>query len=92
VQFESMTVAFEQHRVIASLEDMAPLPAPPVDPLAVAAVQVLHSGSQVGLGRFDEQVVVGAQQAVRTAEPSPRRDHVPDDVEEACAILVVSKQ
>jgi len=63
-------VAVDDPRGEASSPQMAVAAVAEVEPLRVAAVQVLHAARELLLRRLDEQVVVGAHQAHRVHAPA----------------------
>jgi len=61
-----------------------------VEVACVAAVEKLHSGRQIGLGRFDEQVLVVIHQRKGMQPPAMHRHRPPQPIETLEPIVVVA--
>ena len=62
--------AFDEHRVEATLEEVAVEPVPPVEELGIDAIEALHSLREVRRRRFEEEVVVVAGAGSSRGSPS----------------------
>jgi hypothetical protein len=56
---------------------------PPSAALRIDTVQLPHTVGQIGLRRFDEQVILIVQQTGGVAAPGQAVEHVPDHLQEA---------
>jgi hypothetical protein len=72
-------------------EDVIPAPVPFVEGTCVLAVQVAHAVREVGEGRFDEQVVVVAEEAARVQPPAVAPADSRQDPDEDGAVAVVQE-
>jgi hypothetical protein len=74
-----------------ALEDVAAAPVPFVEELRVAAVEAVHAGGELGRGRLDDEVVVGAHQAVGLDAPVELARADRQQVEEVDPVDVVAE-
>ena len=91
VPTELLQVALLVHQdtLESPLQDMANATMPPVKGLCIDTVQPQHAVTEVGLGRFQEEMIVIDHQAVGIASPV-LLGHLPrEQVDEAGAIAVV---
>ena len=63
----------------------------PVEALRVDLVEPLHAARQIGLGGFDEEVVVIAHQAVCVESPALLSDLAAEQIEKRCAVPIIAK-
>ncbi len=69
MDFRGVARAFDEHCAVARVKDVSALGSVPVGPLAVPTVEVLHPRCDVGLGCFDEEVIVRREHAIGSAGP-----------------------
>jgi hypothetical protein len=62
-----------------------------IEALRVDLIEPLHTARQVGLGGFDEQVVVIIHQAISVESPELLGDLAAEQIEERCAVLFIAK-
>ena len=65
----TIAAAFDQLRLIPTAQDMAGEFVPVIEPEGVGALQPGHADDQIGLRRFQNQVIVVAHQAIRMDLP-----------------------
>ena len=81
----------DDHRAKAPLKQMATAPVAPVEPDALTDVQPLDRPAQVGLGRFQQQMImVGHEHIGVDANPKPFRQGG-QQLDEPMAVTVVAK-
>ena len=57
-QFQQVAVSFDQYRLEATLKHVTDATMPAIDILGVHAIELAHTGRQIGLGGFDDEVVM----------------------------------
>ncbi len=88
--FEEVALLFDQMTFESALQQMADTAMATVEVAGVAAVEKLHAGREVCLGRFDEEVVVVVHQHEGVQPPPVGLDGPPQPVEPFFTIGVVS--
>ena len=68
-QFEEVAVTLNQNRFIAPLEDMPDPPVNAVEALRIHAVELTHAASEIGFGRFDQEMIVIGHLTPGVADP-----------------------
>jgi hypothetical protein len=88
---EELSVGGHPLRSIAPLEDVSGTLVAVVEVPRVLAGQESHPTTEVGFRRFDQQVEVIVQDAVREAAPAGSANHVGEDREKGLTIRIVDK-
>jgi len=79
-ELEEVRVAFDENAAESTVEEMALVPVPPVEPLGVDTVESLHAGRDIPMWRLEEKVEVVRHQAVGMAPPFEALDDVLEDL------------
>ena len=82
-----MTVVLDQLCAVPPLEEVAYPLMPLVRSVCVHAVEPLHSLGDVGLWRFDQQVIVIVHEAERVHSPAMEKTGASERVEEHVAVV-----
>jgi hypothetical protein len=61
----------------------------PVEALGIYAVQLAHAQRKVGIGGFEQQVVMVAHQAIGMADPAEAADDLTEHLQKQAAVFVV---
>ena len=80
-----------QNRLEPSLKDVTGFMVPSVIFLSIDAVQVAHADGQIGIGRFDHEVVVVIHEAIGVADPVVPLNNCAEDEKEYLPILIVAE-
>jgi hypothetical protein len=89
---EEVPLALDQRGPEAALDDVSFVSVPPVEPGAVASVEVLHPRRDVRLGRREQQVEVVRHQHVAVQLPAVPLPRDLEQLQKPLAIPVVVKQ
>jgi hypothetical protein len=84
-------VALDENAPESTVEEMAFVSMPPVEPLGVATVKPLHAGRNVPMRCLDEEVKVIRHQAIGMASPFVPLDDVLEDLLEPKLIAHVGE-
>ena len=84
-----MIVVFDQVGREPVAEEMTVALVTAVEVIRVAAIEPMHSKREIGLRPAEEQVVVGAHQAIAEAIDVELREHAPKQPQEHSSIAVV---
>ena len=88
-ELEQMRMPLDHLAVKPTLEQMALVTVPPVEPFREDAVQPVHPTRDVGIRRFDEKVIVVRHQAIRIAAPFERGGDLFEQLQESEAVVRV---
>ena len=84
-------MAFDENAPESTVEEMAFVSMPPVEPLGVDTVKPLHTGRNVPMRCLDEEVKVIRHQAIGMASPFVPLDDVLEDLLEPKPIARVGE-
>jgi hypothetical protein len=84
-------VSLDENAAESTVEEMAFVPVPPVEPLGIDTVEPLHADRNVALWCLDEKMEVIRHQAIGMAPPLVPLDHVLEDLLEAEPIAHVGE-
>jgi hypothetical protein len=84
-------MALDKDAAESTVEEMALVPVPPVEPLSVDTVEPLHSGRNIAVRCLQEKMEVVRHQAVRVAPPFEPLDDVLEDLLEPESIAHVGE-
>ena len=87
-QFEQIAIALNQNRFITPLEDMANPPVNAVEALRIHAVELAHAASEIGFGRFDQEMIVIGHLTPGVADPVEALADLAEDFKPADSIGV----
>ena len=87
-QFEEVTVTLNQNRFITPLEDMPDPPVNAVEALRIHAVELAHAASEIGFGRFDQEMIVIGHLTPGVADPVEALADLAEDFKPADSIGV----
>jgi hypothetical protein len=79
-ELEEVSVALDENAPESTVEEMAFVSMPPVEPLGVDTVKPLHTGRNVPTRCLDEEVKVVRHQAIGMAPPFVPLDDVLEDL------------
>jgi hypothetical protein len=87
-----MSLRLDQRREIPGAKHVTPSLVSPVEGFGVPSVEVLHPPRQRGLCDAEDDVVMGAEQAVSAALPEEGLDYCRQKAQPAASVNVVEKQ
>lgn len=87
--FQIMAFLFNQLGFEPTLEEVSRPSMPQVEVPGVTAVQEVHAGGKVGLGRFHEEVFMIRQKGERMESPAAGRDGALEPVETPLSVGIV---
>lgn len=88
-QFQEVRVLFDQNRGKPALQQMPDALMPTVKGLRVAAIQLPHALREIGLGRFEQEMIVVVHQTVGVTEPAIPVNDMPEQREKLRPIAII---
>ncbi len=89
-KLEKVTVLIDQDTLEASLKEVADTAMGTVDVLGVDTVELSHALGQIGVGRFDQQMIMIRHQAIGMTDPVETFAGSAQDVQKRDAVVVSS--
>ncbi len=90
-KLDEVPVALDEDRMEPPLKEMTIEAVTPVEPLRVGAVQALEAAREVGVARFQDEMVVIRHQAIAVTKPTELVRYVSEHREESTAVEVLEE-
>ena len=88
-EFQKIGLPLHHQAFETALQEMPDALMTPIKALGIATIQAPHAATQVGFGRFDQQMVVISHQAIGITAPALLEDFVTEQLQELLPVDIV---